>query len=51
MTKARAVWRRRKRILIGEGARPQVSIFFFKAVVHSMMIFGADMWVVTPHMG
>ena len=35
------------RILIREVARPQVSGFFFKAVVQSLIIFGVETWVVT----
>ena len=38
------------RILIREGARPQVSGFFFKALIQSVLIFGAETWVVTPRM-
>ena len=36
-------------ILSREGDRPQVSEFFFKAVVQSMFLFGEEMWVVAPH--
>ena len=35
-------------ILIREGARPRVSGFFSKSVVQSVLLFGADTWVVTP---
>ena len=38
-------------ILSREGARPQLSRFFFKAIVQSVLIFGAETWVVTPRMG
>ena len=38
------------RILIREGAYPKVSGHFFKAVVQAVLIFGADMSVVTPRM-
>ena len=51
LTKARAVWRRMARILIREGERTRVSGFFFKAIVWSVLLFGAETWVVTPHMG
>ena len=51
LAKARAVWRRVTRILSREGARPRVSGFFFKAVVQSVLLFSAETWVVTPHMG
>ena len=48
--KVRAVWSRMTGILSREGARPRVSIFFFKAAVQSMLLLGAEMWVVTPPM-
>ena len=38
-------------ILSREGARLQVSGFFFKAVAQSMLLFSAEMWLVTSHMG
>ena len=45
------VWRRTSRILSREGARPRVSVFLFKAVVQSVLLFGAETWVVSPRMG
>ena len=48
MTKARTVWQKMSRILIREGARLRVSGFFFKSVVQSMLLFGAETWVVNP---
>ena len=48
IAKAQTVWRRMSRILSREGVRPRVSGFLFKAVVQSVLIFGAEMWVVTP---
>ena len=45
------MWRRLTRIFIKEGTAPQVLGFFFKAVVQSVLIFGAEIWVVTPHIG
>ena len=48
LEKARAVWRRLTRILSREGETPQVSRFFFKAVVQLLLIFVADTWVATP---
>ena len=50
LTKARAVWQRMSRILSREGERTRVSIFLFKAVIQSVLLFGAEMWVVTPRM-
>ena len=48
---ARAVWRRMTRILSREGAELRLSGFFFKVVVQSVLLFGAETWLVTPHMG
>ena len=48
LSKALAVWRRMMRILSREGANPQVSVFFFLSVAKSILLFGADMLVVTP---
>ena len=51
MTKARIIWQRMSRILIREGVSPRVSVFFFKAVVQSVLLFSAETWVVIPRMG
>ena len=51
LEKAQAVWWWLMRILSREGAMPRVSGFFFKDVVHLVLILGAETWVVTPHMG
>ena len=48
---ARAVWRRMTRILSREGAAPQVSGLFFKALVQAVLLFVSEAWVVTPRMG
>ena len=40
-----------ERILGWEGANPRVSGMFFMAVVHELMLFGLETWVLTPHMG
>ena len=39
------------RILSTEEAEPRVYSFFLKAVVHAVLIFGAETWVFTPCMG
>ena len=39
------------RILSREVATPRVSGLFFKAVIQAVLIFGAEIWVVTPRMG
>ena len=51
MVKAWAVWRRMTRILSKEGTDPWVSNFFFGDVIQSVLLFGVETWVVTPHMG
>ena len=51
LTKAREVWRIMSRILRREGDRPQVFVFLLKSVVQSVLLFGAETWVVTSHMG
>ena len=51
MEKARTVWRRMTGILRRKGAGLQVYVFFFKAVVQSVLLLGAEKWVVTPNMG
>ena len=50
LNKARRSWGRLQRILIREGATPQISGSFFKAVVQQVLLFGAETWVVTPKM-
>ena len=44
---AKALWQRLMKILIREGAAPQVFAFFFKAVVQLVLFFGEKTWVVT----
>ena len=51
LTKARVVWRKMLSILSREGERPRVSGIFFKDVVQSVLLFGAETWVVNPCMG
>ena len=51
LSRARAVWKRMTRILSREGAELQVSVFFFKAVVQVVLLFGSETWVVTPPYG
>ena len=51
MAREKKVWSRILRILSREGVAPQVSGFFFKAVIQVVLIFGAETWVVTPRMG
>ena len=48
--KARKSWGPLSRILIREGADPKVSGHFYKAVSQAVLLFGAEMWVLTPRM-
>ena len=48
--KARKSWGRLSRILSREGVDPKVSGHFFKAVSQAVLLFGAEMWVLTPRM-
>ena len=50
-SRTRAVWKRMTRILSREGADPQVSGFLSKSVFQVVLLFGADTWLVTPHIG
>ena len=50
LNKARRSWGRLQRILRREGATPQISGSFFKAVVQQVLLFRAETWVVTPKM-
>ena len=51
LVKLQTVSRRMSRIMSREGTRPRVSGFFFKVLVQSVYLFGAETWVVTPRMG
>ena len=51
LARAKKVWSRMSRIISREGATPQVSGLFFKAVIQTVMLFGAETWVVNPHTG
>ena len=51
LARAKTVWRRMLYILSREGATPQVSGFFLKAVIQAVLFFGAETWVVTPCVG
>ena len=42
LTKVRAVWRIMTRILSSKGARPRVSGFSFKRIVHSVLLFDVE---------
>ena len=50
MNQAKTVCRRILHILSREGATLQVSSFVCKAVIQAVLLFRAEIWVVTPHM-
>ena len=50
LQRVRKSWGRLLRILSQEGANPKVSGNFFKAVTQAVLLFGAEMWVLTPRM-
>ena len=51
LAKTQVVWRSMMRILSREGKNPRLYRFFFKAVVQSILLFCAEMWVLTLCMG
>ena len=50
LAKARKSWGGLQGILSREGATKRVSGNFFKAVVQQVLLFGAEIWVVSPMM-
>ena len=50
LEKSRKSWGRLQGILSREDATKRVSGDFFKAVVHQVLLFGAETWVVSPMM-
>ena len=50
LRKARKSWVGLTRILIWEGENPNISGFFFKAVIQVLLLFRAETWDVTPQM-
>ena len=48
LVKSRKSWGRLARVLTWEGADKRVSGKFFKAVVQSVLLFGAETWLLTP---
>ena len=51
LAKAWKVWQRVLSILSREGERTRVSVFVFKAVFQSVLLFGAETCLFNPHMG
>ena len=50
LVKARKSWGRLSWILIREGADLKVSGNFYKVVVQSVLLFGAETWILAPRM-
>ena len=50
LSKAWKSWGRLSRILFREGADARVSGKVFKAVIHAVLLFGAETWVLNPRM-
>ena len=50
LQKARATWGRLARILGREGADPKVSRNFYIVVTQQVLLFGAEIWVLTRKM-
>ena len=48
--KAQKSWGRLSRILIQEGADPKVSGKFYKTVAQTVLLFGAETWVLALSM-
>ena len=48
LVKARRSWGRLSMIFSREGADKRVSVNLFKVVVHAVLLFGAETWVLTP---
>ena len=51
LVNTRTVCSRTTKTLSREGVRPRESWFFSKAVVQSVLLFGAEIWMVTPCIG
>lgn len=45
LKKARSRWAQVKRVLIREGASPRIMGYFYKAIVQSVLLYGAETWV------
>jgi hypothetical protein len=50
LKKARAKWGRIGRILSREQANPRVMATFYKAIIQSVLLYGAETWVLTKRM-
>lgn len=48
LSKARSQWGMVSKVLRREKAAPKIAAMFYKAVVQSVLLYGAETWVVTP---
>ena len=48
LKKARKSWARVSRVLRAENASPKVCGVFYKAVVQAVLLFGSEMWKLSP---
>lgn len=48
LSKAREQWAMVSKVLRREDATPKISAMFYKAVVQSVLLYGAETWVMTP---
>jgi hypothetical protein len=48
LCKARGMWARVGQVLRRENAPPRVSSKFYKAIVPSVLLYGSEMWVLSP---
>jgi hypothetical protein len=48
LRKARGTWARIGQVLHKENAPPRVSAKFYKAIVQSVLLYGSEMWILSP---
>ncbi len=48
LCKARGTWARVGQVLQRENAPPRLSAKFYKAIVQSVLLYGSEMWVLSP---
>ena len=46
--RARRVWGQFRKLLEKEDVPPRVAVFFYQAVVASVLLFGSETWVLPP---
>ena len=48
--RARSIWGRLRTLLRQEGADPEVSESFYRAVMQAILLYGSEMWVLLASM-